>query len=314
VLNNNVAIAYGDGETNGDMYFCRTDDKGATWTEITTINYLGAIYGYFTWGLAACNVGESIWCSATSSGYDSSFVFRSYDAGVTWDSFKIPAAVIPNYPRAIAFSDDNNGLIAARGGYLIQSSDGGATWSSTNNPDTSAACYPNSIAWIPGTNMIATMDDIGVFFTSDLGATWTEISAPDSVTAPNDYVVSGQFLTPDFGYVFTDNGLVLRFADQLSSISDPDFGQKPEEFRLSQNYPNPFNPVTKIEFNLPETQYTELKIYNALGSEVATLVAKELNQGTHTYQFDGSKLASGVYYYQVNSGKLQAVKKMILLK
>ena len=48
VLNSNVAIAYGDGETNGDMYFCRTDDRGTTWTEITGINYLGAIYGYFT--------------------------------------------------------------------------------------------------------------------------------------------------------------------------------------------------------------------------------------------------------------------------
>ena len=312
VLNDQVAIAYGDGEMNGDMYFCRTEDKGATWTEITTINYLGAIYGYFTWGLGACNVGESVWCSATSSGYDSSFVFRSYDAGVTWESFKIPVAVIPNYPRAIAFTDDNNGLIAARGGYLIKTVDGGATWASTNNPDTSASCYPNAVTAIPNTNIIVTLDDIGVYYTADLGATWDRIATPD--TTVGDYIVSGVFLSTNFGYVFTDNGLVLRFEDQLSSISDPNTTQAPKEFHLAQNYPNPFNPVTTIEFNLSATQYTELKVYNLLGTEVATLVAGKLNQGPHTFQFDGSKLSSGIYYYQLNSGNVREVKKMVLLK
>jgi C-terminal processing protease CtpA/Prc len=83
---------------------------------------------------------------------------------------------------------------------------------------------------------------------------------------------------------------------------------------LHQNYPNPFNSSTSIEFTLPKPEYVKLKVYNILGKEVATLVAKKLNQGNHTYQFDGSNLASGVYYYQLEAGDFMEVKKMILLK
>ena len=88
----------------------------------------------------------------------------------------------------------------------------------------------------------------------------------------------------------------------------------PNEFNLSQNYPNPFNPSTTIEFSLPKSEYIELKVYNILGKEVSTLVSKKLNQGNHTYQFDGKNLASGVYYYQLVAGDYREVKKMILLR
>jgi len=83
---------------------------------------------------------------------------------------------------------------------------------------------------------------------------------------------------------------------------------------LSQNYPNPFNPSTSIEFALPKSEFVELKVYNILGKEVSTLVSKKLNQGNHTYTFDGSNLASGIYYYQLVAGEFREVKKMILLK
>jgi hypothetical protein len=57
-----------------------------------------------------------------------------------------------------------------------------------------------------------------------------------------------------------------------------------------------------------------VKVYNILGKEVATLVSNKLNQGNHTYQFDGRNLASGIYYYQLVAGEFQDVKKMILIK
>ncbi len=85
-------------------------------------------------------------------------------------------------------------------------------------------------------------------------------------------------------------------------------------FDLIQNYPNPFNPSTTIEFTLPKTENVELKVYNILGKEVATLVSNKLNSGNHTYQFDGRNLASGVYYYQLVAGDYREVKKMILLR
>jgi len=88
----------------------------------------------------------------------------------------------------------------------------------------------------------------------------------------------------------------------------------PKRYTLSQNYPNPFNPSTTIEFTLPKSDFVELKVYNILGKEVSTLVSTKLNQGNHTYTFDGNTLASGIYYYQLVAGDYREVKKMILLK
>jgi hypothetical protein len=88
----------------------------------------------------------------------------------------------------------------------------------------------------------------------------------------------------------------------------------PKIFKLDQNYPNPFNPKTTIEFRIPNTQFVTLKVYNILGAEVATLVSDKLQAGLHKYNFDGGKLASGVYYYQVMAGEYREVKKMILLR
>ncbi len=88
----------------------------------------------------------------------------------------------------------------------------------------------------------------------------------------------------------------------------------PKNYVLSQNYPNPFNPSTTIEFTLPKSEFVELKVYNILGKEISTLVSNKLNQGNHTYTFDGKNLASGIYYYQLTAGEYREVKKMILLR
>jgi len=88
----------------------------------------------------------------------------------------------------------------------------------------------------------------------------------------------------------------------------------PNVYALYQNYPNPFNPSTTIVFTLPRPEYTTLKIYNILGAEVAALVSDKLQAGLHKYTFDGSRLASGVYYYKIRSGEFRDVKKMILLR
>ncbi len=105
------------------------------------------------------------------------------------------------------------------------------------------------------------------------------------------------------------NKLDFRFANNLRSTE-----RVPGEFALGQNYPNPFNPSTTIEFSLPKSEFIELKVYNILGNEVSTIVSKKINQGNHTYTFDGKNLASGVYYYQLVAGNFREVKKMILLR
>lgn len=97
-------------------------------------------------------------------------------------------------------------------------------------------------------------------------------------------------------------------------------GQVPAAFELGQNYPNPFNPHTNITYALPEATTVSLVIYNALGREVARLVDEQMQApGTYNVSWDGidasgSRLASGIYFYQLKSGGTQVTRTMTLLK
>jgi hypothetical protein len=99
-------------------------------------------------------------------------------------------------------------------------------------------------------------------------------------------------------------------------VSAPDErgSNTPTDFALRQNYPNPFNPTTTIRFSTPERAATTLKVFDALGRVVATLVDGTLNAGEHERAFDAPNLAGGVYFYRLTVGERSAVKKMILLK
>lgn len=99
-----------------------------------------------------------------------------------------------------------------------------------------------------------------------------------------------------------------------TAIENLDPGVAPHAYKLSQNYPNPFNPVTLIEFSIKEAGNVKLVIYDVLGREVQTLVNKEMAAGSYNAQFDGAGLASGIYFYRIESGKFTALKKMMLLK
>jgi len=89
----------------------------------------------------------------------------------------------------------------------------------------------------------------------------------------------------------------------------------PEDYKLSQNYPNPFNPSTKFDFAMKTSEHVAVKVYNSIGQEVVTLFdgvvpADQIQQVT----FDGSRLASGIYFYILRSADRVEVKKMLLMK
>jgi len=91
------------------------------------------------------------------------------------------------------------------------------------------------------------------------------------------------------------------------------------DFILYQNYPNPFNPSTKIKFKIPgqtrnDNTGVTLKVYDILGKEVATLVNEEKPAGEYEVEFDGTALASGIYFYRFRTGSFTEIKKMILLR
>ena len=96
----------------------------------------------------------------------------------------------------------------------------------------------------------------------------------------------------------------------------------PKVFRLYDNYPNPFNPSTTILFHIPLSEgvsegrgvLTSLVIYDLLGREVKTLINEQLLPGAYSVKFDGTNLASGLYFYKLVSGSFTDIKKMILVK
>jgi len=88
----------------------------------------------------------------------------------------------------------------------------------------------------------------------------------------------------------------------------------PDNFSLKQNYPNPFNPSTVISYSIPKSGLVTLKVYDVIGKEVASLINEVKTSGSYEYQFNGSGLSSGVYFYRLESGNFSDIKKMFLLK
>lgn len=93
----------------------------------------------------------------------------------------------------------------------------------------------------------------------------------------------------------------------------------PDEILLEQNYPNPFNPSTLISFKIPQKSKVLLEIFDIFGKRIKTLIDNELNAGKHIIEWNGqdekgNQVASGIYFYRINSGEISITKKMILLR
>ena len=99
-----------------------------------------------------------------------------------------------------------------------------------------------------------------------------------------------------------------------TSVGMKDDPQLPSKIILYQNYPNPFNPTTSITFSLPSAQHVTLSVLDVLGQEISTLLREQRTAGTHSVTFDGTGLASGVYYYKLQAGLFVQVKKAILTR
>ncbi len=106
----------------------------------------------------------------------------------------------------------------------------------------------------------------------------------------------------------------VRRANCLTVGITPISSEIPAEYLLQQNYPNPFNPVTNIKFSVPKTGFVKLTVYDAAGKESAVLYSGELTAGTYNYDFDASQLASGIYFYKLESNDFSQTKKMVLVK
>jgi hypothetical protein len=108
------------------------------------------------------------------------------------------------------------------------------------------------------------------------------------------------------------NGKVYGDTNYVTSVREDDVTEM--KYELYQNYPNPFNPITSIEYSIPLDSHVSLKVYDILGNEVATLVNESKLPGSYQVSFDASGLASGVYFYKLQTGSYSQSRKMIILK
>jgi len=137
---------------------------------------------------------------------------------------------------------------------------------------------------------------------------WYEYFSQDSISV-TDVNMNVALNAGDYK-IFTDKKIV-----RPSFITDVEENKTiPQDFVLYQNYPNPFNPSTIIGYQLPVTSNVTLKVYDILGREIATLVNEQKPAGKYELKFDGSELASGVYFFTLKTGNYAETKKMILMK
>jgi hypothetical protein len=98
------------------------------------------------------------------------------------------------------------------------------------------------------------------------------------------------------------------------SSVEANFREISSDFYLGQNFPNPFNASTTIVYGLPKAEFSTLQVFDVIGHRVAVLKDDFLEAGTHRVTFDGSSLASGIYFARLNAGQFSQTKKLVILK
>jgi len=193
--------------------------------------------------------------------------------------------------------------------HVYKTTNGGVNWFSIsgNLPDIGH----NSIALRQTSpRMIFVGTDLGVFKSTNEGANWVSFNSG----FPNVEVYDMKYKEGPQILLAATHGRGCFTFDVGSTVGISGSNNIPGKFHLSQNYPNPFNPVTRIKYELESPGFVTLKVYNALGSEVANLVDKRQSAGKYEISFDGKSLPSGVYFYRISSGEFSEVKSMMLIK
>lgn len=153
-------------------------------------------------------------------------------------------------------------------------------------------------------------------FNSDT-VSWNFVyTAPDSLLTDTIYSVAnsvnGDGIPTNLDQWNFGENFVIYVIDNPVNIKNENL--QPQDFVLHQNYPNPFNPTTNIGFRISDFGFVSLKVYDALGNEVKTLVNEIKLAGEHHVEFSSNGLTSGIYYYRLETKSFSETRKMILLK
>lgn len=288
----------------------RTSDGGTTWQrsihqgiDINDLFFLDPLTGWIV-------------------GQDGS-VRKSTDGGMTWQTvLRVPDPINPggfSPLRRIQFVDPMHGYAVggiSGGETKLWSSNGGTTWNVVSKAPGSSLHGVWFIDANNGWTVGGANAGLTIQRTIDGGQTWAKQNYP-VLGRGVGYFEDITFVSPSEGWIVGDSGTVLKTTSgggAITGIGDTPEAGAPTEFQLGQNYPNPFNPTTTISFSLPSVSFVSLRVFNALGKEVSTLLLEELPAGIHFRQWDAEGLPSGVYFYRLHAGSFLETRKLILLR
>jgi hypothetical protein len=161
-----------------------------------------------------------------------------------------------------------------------------------------------------------TIVGVGAMIIQSAAGSWTQLDIPiyyNSPEVPTEAHVTFTIGNPAGPTTIGSTAHVDNLS--FSGIADVEkINGLPEDFSLTQNYPNPFNPSTKIEYSITEASFVQLKVYDILGNEVASLVNQEQTAGSYRADFTADNLASGFYVAQLIAGDFTKTIKMTLMK
>lgn len=282
--------------SNGAMY--KTTNGGVSWTLLNTGTTQILIELYFS----DLNIGYAV-------GYNGT-VIKTTDGGSTWNSINTGYNSVNFY--GASFIDQNTGIICGgsasfTNGYILKTTDGGASW------NVKLANFASSAIHIPvyhNPTTISVVGNNGVIMRSyDSGNNWT-IQSNQS----GDFLYDVDFSDINNGIAVGKNGCIVRTSSGGLVSVIPVSTKRPESFSLKQNYPNPFNPATKISFEIKNSTFASLKIFDISGKEIKALVNENLAAGSYEINFNASELNSGVYFYTLKTNEYTETKKMMLVK
>ncbi len=289
----------------------KTTNGGTNWT---TTNANAALDGNPVLTIAIARTHSDTVYASTTPVSSRGRMFRTTNGGTAWTN--ITGTLPDRYLIDIAVDPKNSAVVyvTASGfgtSHLFKSTNAGTSWSDfgIGLPD-----VPTSAVAIDpfNTNNIYVGNDLGVYISTNGGVSWTSFSdGLYDATLIMDLSISRK--NKAIRAVTHGSGVFERkLFDGTTSVNAERLIVK--EFFLEQNFPNPFNPVTTIRYHLSADRFTTLKVYDAVGREVATLVNELKEAGAYTAQFDGGKLPSGIYFARLScSGKSQ-MRKLVLMK
>ena len=252
-----------------------------------------------TWVNCFTVSGNNIYAGTTNGN-----VFFSTNSGTNWTDIGLTNYLISSFAINTNLTGGTNLFTGTWGGVFL-STNNGVSWVNTglkNNAISSLA--------ISGTSIFAASQGNGIYLSTNNGTNWIIVNSGLSNTDVQSLVVSGTNLVAGT-YL---GGIWIRPLSEMITGIKYQHNHIPTRFSLSQNYPNPFNPSTTINYQLPVSRFTTLKVYDILGREVAKLVNEEKEAGNYSVEFNANILASGVYFIRMEAGSFVETKKLLLLK